>query len=70
MADIRLVSAPSNVFVLLDELEVDDVEDAESSVKRLEVLCTLEISMDHNPFPIDFSKIQLRQSSGFPSYLR
>jgi hypothetical protein len=64
------VSALSNEFVLLlEELEVDEVEDAASSVKRLEVLCKLEISMTCNPFPIDFSEIQLLQSSGSPSYL-
>ena len=71
MADIRLVSALSKEFPLLpEELDVDDVEDAASSVKRLEVLCRLEISMNSDPFPIDFSEIQLLQSSGSPSYLR
>jgi hypothetical protein len=69
MADIRLESALSNEFaLLLEELEVDDVEDEASSVKRLEVLCELEISMTCNPFPIDFSEIQLLESSVFPSY--
>ena len=71
MADIRLVSALSNEFALLpEELEVDDVEDEASSVKRLDVLCKLEISMNCDPFPIDFSGIQLLESSGSPSYLR
>jgi len=52
MADIRLVSALSKEFPLLpEELDVDDVEDAASSVKRLEVLCRLEISMNSDPFP-------------------
>jgi hypothetical protein len=50
MADIRLVSAPSNEFPLLaEELEVDEVEDAASSEKR-ELLCKLEISMIIDPF--------------------
>ena len=70
MADIRLVSALSNeLALLLEELEVDDVEDEASSVKRLEVLCKLEISMKCDPFPIYFSEIQLLQRSGSPSYL-
>lgn len=69
MADIRLESALSNEFVLLlEELEVDDVEEEASAVKRLEVLCELEISMTCNPFPKDFSEIQLLESSGSRSY--
>jgi hypothetical protein len=56
-SDIRLENALSKVFLLLlEELEVDDVA---SSVRRLEVLCRLEISMKVNPFHIDFSENHL-----------
>ena len=50
IADIRLVSALSNAFPLLDELDeaavVDDVDSSENS----ELDCTLEISMNCIPF--------------------
>jgi hypothetical protein len=60
IADIRLENALSKEFpLLLEELEVDDVEAAASSVKRLAVLCKLEISMKVNPFHINFSEIRL-----------
>jgi hypothetical protein len=52
MSDIRLENALSREFLLLLEvLEADDEEDAASSVKRLEVLCKLEIDMNDNPLP-------------------
>ena len=61
IAEIRLVSALSKAFVLLlEELETEDVEDAESSEKRELLLCKLEISMNRNPFRVDFSRLQLR----------
>jgi len=51
MADIRPESALSKEFPLLDEvLDVEDVDDAESSVKRVLLLCKLEISMNDDPF--------------------
>jgi hypothetical protein len=59
MADIRLVNAFSNEFWLLEELEVDDLEAAASSVKREEVLCNAEIDMNCHPFQRDFSENQL-----------
>jgi hypothetical protein len=59
ISDIRLESALSKEFLLLEELEVDDVE---SSVRRLEVFCKLEICMDVNPFHIDFSETQLPEA--------
>jgi hypothetical protein len=55
--------------LLLEELEVDDVEAAASSVKREVVLCNAEIDMNYLPSFIDFSEIQLPQSRGSPSYL-
>jgi hypothetical protein len=62
MSDIRLESALSKEFPLLEELEVDDVEDAASSVKREEVLCNAEIDMNYLPSYINFSEIQLPQA--------
>jgi len=56
-SDIRLENALSKVLLLLlVELEVEAVE---SSERRLEVFCRLEISMKVNPFHIDFSENQL-----------
>jgi hypothetical protein len=70
-ADIRLVSALSKELPLLFvELAVDDVDDVVSSERRELVLCKLEIFMKRNPFRIDFSKIQLPQSSDSPSYMQ
>jgi hypothetical protein len=37
MSDIRLERALSKEFLLLEALEVDDVEDEDSSANRLEV---------------------------------
>ncbi len=53
----RPVSAVSSGFLLLvEELEVDEVEDAESSEKRVELLCIAEIDMAWNPLLADFPK--------------
>jgi hypothetical protein len=60
MSDIRLESALSKEFVLLEVLEVDDVEVFASSLKRdVLLLDKLEISMNRNPFCLDFSRRQL-----------
>jgi hypothetical protein len=60
ISDIRLENALSNeLWLLLEELEVDDVEDAESSESREVALCKLEISMNCHPFQRDFSEIRL-----------
>jgi hypothetical protein len=53
-----LESALSKELLLLEELEMDDVEDAESSVKRELVLCRLEISMNSDPFRANFPGFQ------------
>jgi hypothetical protein len=51
----RPVSAlSSELWLFWEELDVDDVEDAESSVKSEELLCIAEIDMACNPFPADF----------------
>jgi hypothetical protein len=52
MEDIRPESALSKLFCEL--LEVLETEDAESSERRELVLCTLEISMNSDPFPSRF----------------
>jgi len=50
MSDIRLDKAVSKEFLLLEVLEVDEVEAAASSERRLVLLFDrLEICMDHNP---------------------
>ncbi|MDR3727345.1 MAG: hypothetical protein P4K86_09915 [Terracidiphilus sp.] len=56
MDDIRLESALSKEFWLLEELEIDDVESADN--KEL-VLCKAEIDMNEFPFHSNFSKPQL-----------
>ena len=63
ISDIRLENALWNeLWLLLEELEVDDVEDAVSSVKREVALCNAEIDMNYLPSNIDFSEIPLPQS--------
>jgi hypothetical protein len=63
MSDIRLESALSNEFVLLlEELEADFVEDAESSDRRLLVLCKLEISMNVRPSRMNSQGSSCRQA--------
>jgi hypothetical protein len=60
MADIRLLSALSKEFpleLLEEEVEAVDVAE-ESSVKRLEVLCRLEIDIEGDPFLVEFSEIR------------
>jgi hypothetical protein len=53
----RLVSALSSELLLLfEEFDVDDAEDAESSVKSEELLCIAEIDMACNPLLADFPK--------------
>jgi hypothetical protein len=69
ISDIRLANALSNEFWLLEVLEMDDVEAAESSESRELALCNAEIDMNYLPSFIDFSEIPLPQSRGSPSYL-
>jgi len=55
MAENRLVSALlSEFWLFLEVLEVDDVEEAVSSVSKAELLCIEEIDMACDPFPADF----------------
>ena len=65
----RPVSAVSSeLWPLLDVLEVDDVEEAESSAKSEEVLSRAEIDMASNPFPLDFPEQRPRQMDSAPRY--
>jgi hypothetical protein len=51
----RPVSAlSSELWLLVEELDVDDVEDAVSSVKSEELLCIAESDMGCYPFPANF----------------
>src|ERR1035437_42028 len=50
------VSAVSNEFALFDELEVEEVEEAASSLKSVMLLEILEIDMACSPFLVDFSR--------------
>ena len=76
MSDIRLESALSKEFVLLEVLEVDDVEVFASSLKRdVLLLDKLEISMNRNPFCLDCSiasanKNQRSSGAGCPIHFR
>jgi hypothetical protein len=67
MSDIRLESALSKEFVLLlDVDEVDDVDDAVSSERRVLVLDKLEINMRCNPFCARFPRAPNCRKQRFP----
>jgi hypothetical protein len=46
----------SELWLLLEELDVDDADEAESSAMSEELLCIAESDMDRNPFLANFSE--------------
>ena len=66
----RPVSAlSSELWLFLEELDVDDVEDAASSVKSEALLCIAEIDIACNPFPVDFPEQRSRWFDTAPRYM-
>ena len=62
MADIKFERALSKELLLLEELEADEVDDVESSVKSELVFCKLEINMNFIPLRANSPSARCRKA--------